>query len=47
MTASGSTANLYLAFVVKSLTLTTSGSAIKDYASLYGTSPIGAAALAE
>jgi hypothetical protein len=46
-TASGSSANLYLAFVVKSLNITTSSTTINDYAALYGTSPIGTARLAE
>jgi len=46
-TASGSSTSLYLAFVVNSLNITTSSTTIYDYASLYGTSPIGTAVLVE
>ncbi len=46
-TASGSSESLYLAFVVQSLSITGASTAINDYATLYGTSPLGAATLTE
>jgi hypothetical protein len=46
-TASGSSANVYLDFVVQSLNVTTSGTTINDYAALNGTSAIKATTLVE